>query len=157
LNTHFITGFTIASAAAQDSRMVWPSWQTSLIFRLSPLVEGPEDGQDLLLLDELAGEGDGFFRAGPGVLEHQLDLAAQQAAGAIDLVDQHLQGFGLRRAQVGGRAGHCQDGPDLDGILLRSRQERRRNQDQRHDENAEPPQRPAHGLPLRRIKMSYTY
>src|SRR5512135_245866 len=41
LNTHFATGLTIASAAAQDRRIVFPSSATLLIFIVSPLVEGP--------------------------------------------------------------------------------------------------------------------
>ena len=41
LNTHFATGLTIASAAAQDRRMVFPASATPLIFIVSPLVEGP--------------------------------------------------------------------------------------------------------------------
>src|SRR5512140_61964 len=41
LNTYLATGLTIASAAEQDIRIVFPASATLLIFIVSPLVEGP--------------------------------------------------------------------------------------------------------------------
>ena len=82
---------------------------------------GADDGQDLVLVDELLGHGDGVFGLAAGILDDELDLVPQDAAGLVDALHEHLGRFGLGPAQVRGGAGHGKDGAHLDGRLLGGR------------------------------------
>ena len=100
MNTHFATGFTIVSAAAQETRIVSFWSQKPLIAMRLAARRGADDGEHLVLLDELLREGDGLLGASLRVLDDQLHLPAEDAAGLVDLLDQHLERAGLGPAEV---------------------------------------------------------
>ena len=105
----------MSSAAAQEIRIVLSSWQIFLMAIDLAAGGGADDGQDLLFLDQLLGEGDGVLGLAGRVLDDELELAAVDAAGGVDLVDEHLGGLGLGRAEECRRAGYGENGADLDG------------------------------------------
>ena len=95
-----------------------------------------DDGEDLLLLHELLRERDRLLGARARVLHDELDLPPAEAAAGVGRVHHHLQRVGLRRAEERGRAGHGQDGADLDRLLRGEREgggERRREQGERSE------------------------
>ncbi len=78
---------------------------------------GADDGEDLVLLDELLGQRDGLFGAAARVLEQDFDGMAGEPSLLVGFIGEHLQRARLGAAQVGGRARDAEDGPNLDGFL----------------------------------------
>jgi hypothetical protein len=76
--------------------------------------DATEDHVDLVLLDELGGAGlrDAVGRL--AVLDEQLDLLAQEAAGGVDVVDDQLGDVGIRDAHERQRTRQLCDDSDPD-------------------------------------------
>src|SRR5260370_38649136 len=77
-----------------------------------------DDRQRLVLLDELLrlGDGDPGFHA---VLGDELELAAEHAALAVDLLHGHLGGVLAMEAELAEETGERSEWPDLDDVRLR--------------------------------------
>ena len=58
-------------------------------------VDAPDDDVDLQLVDELRGGGSRNAVIGGAVLDEQLDGTTEQAAGCVDVVDDHLGDVGI--------------------------------------------------------------
>ena len=73
-----------------------------------------DDRDDLVVLDQAGGEGARLVRVAAVVVERQRDLLAVDAAGGVQLLDQHPQGLRLRVAEEGGGAGLGDRGAEAD-------------------------------------------
>src|SRR5512133_941809 len=81
---------------------------------------GADDGEDLLLVDELLREGDRLLRAPAGVLDDELDLLPGDAPLRVELLGEHLERPRLGGAEEGGRTGDGEERADLDGVVGRA-------------------------------------
>ena len=76
--------------------------------------DAAEHHVDLVALDQLADIADGDRFVGGGVLDKELERPAEQAAGGVDLLDDHLGDIGVGVAGIGDRSGQVGGDADLD-------------------------------------------
>ena len=79
-------------------------------------VDGSDDEVDLVAEGKLLGEIDRLGRIACRVTRQQLDLAAEDSAGGVDLLDGQLHAFVLGQRRGGQRPGQRRQPADLDGL-----------------------------------------
>ena len=104
LNTHFATGLTMVSAAAQERRIVSASSQRPLSFMLSPLVDGPMMARTSSSSMSCFAKETAFSALPWESLRMSSTCLPGDAAGRVGVVHEHLERPRLGRAEVGVRA-----------------------------------------------------
>ena len=120
------TGLVITVPPAIETLGILARSMSPRIAMVAAVPVRADDRHDLVLLDELAGRGDGLGVVGGVVLDDQLDLAAVDAAGVVDLLDFGLEHVLLGLAQGGVGTGEGDDRADLDRLAADRRRRCRR-------------------------------
>ena len=121
LKTHFLTGSTITEAPPSEMNGSSASSTSCSTAMLSPVVVPPMIASTCVLLDQPLGEGHRVLGAHAGVVGHELELMAGDAALLIELLDVELEGLPLGLAEERGRPGHREERADPDRVLGRRR------------------------------------
>jgi len=77
-----------------------------------------DDGDDAIILDQARGEGPRLVGVAAVVIEEELDLLAEHAAGGVDLVDRHVDRLHRELAQRPEEAGARRQVTDADHVRL---------------------------------------
>src|SRR6185369_8659259 len=73
-----------------------------------------DDGNDLVVLDQLGCQLHGLGRIAGRIIRHQFEFAPLYSAGLVDLVNNHLGAVALRFTQESGGTGNGKERADLD-------------------------------------------
>ena len=117
LNTHFFTGSMMPTAPASEMNGVPRLFDQRNHRHRRAGGRAADDHVDLVLLDQALGEGARLLGVAGVVIDDQVELAAEHAAGCVDPLDLHLERLLLGVAEERRRPGDGQERADANRLL----------------------------------------